>query len=83
MVKHYLFKDQTFILSFEFLDDNELLIGTNTGLLYCRLKESDEIEIIRPVAEIPESKITCIQKMRNNSGFYIATENDGIFQFTR
>ena len=82
VIKHYLFKDQTIIISFDFLGDNELLVGTNTGLLYCRLKESGEIEIIRPVSEIPESKITCIQKMRNKSGFYIATENDGIFQLT-
>jgi ligand-binding sensor domain-containing protein/serine phosphatase RsbU (regulator of sigma subunit) len=79
-IKHNSFNDQVFIISFDFLDDSELLIGTNTGLLYCRLKESGEIEIIRPVPEIPESKVTCIQKMRNKSGFYIATENDGIFQ---
>jgi ligand-binding sensor domain-containing protein/serine phosphatase RsbU (regulator of sigma subunit) len=80
--KHYLFKDKTIILSFAFINNSELLVGTNTGLLYCRLKESGEIEIIRSVLEIPESKITCIQKMRNISGFYIATENDGIFQLT-
>jgi ligand-binding sensor domain-containing protein/serine phosphatase RsbU (regulator of sigma subunit) len=82
VVKHNLFKDQVFIISFDFLDEGELLVGTNTGLLYCRLKESGEIEIIRPVAEIPESKVTCILKMRNKPGFYIATENDGIFQLT-
>jgi ligand-binding sensor domain-containing protein/serine phosphatase RsbU (regulator of sigma subunit) len=82
VIKHHLFKDQTFIISFDFLDDNELFVGTNTGLLYCRFKESGEIEIIRPVAEIPESKVTCIQKTRNNTGFYIATEDDGIFQLT-
>ncbi len=79
-VKHYRFKDQTVIISFEFLDNNALLVGTNAGLLYCRLKDPEGIEIIRPVSEIPESKIMCIQKMRNGSGFYIATENDGIFQ---
>jgi len=81
MVKHYLFKEPTFVLSFVFLNDNELLAGTNTGLLYCRLTESDQIEIIRPVEGIPESKVISIQKMNNNSGFYIATENDGIFKF--
>ncbi len=80
--KHYIFKDQVFVITFEFLDDNNLLVGTNTGLIYCRLKEAGEIEIIRPVTEIPESKITSILKMRNRSGFYIATENDGIFQLT-
>jgi len=82
VVKHYLFKDLTVITSFDFFDNSELLVGTQTGLLYCRLKESGEIEIIRSVSEIPESKVTCIRKMRNKSGFYIATEDDGIFQLT-
>jgi ligand-binding sensor domain-containing protein/serine phosphatase RsbU (regulator of sigma subunit) len=80
VTKRNLFKDQVFIISFDFLNDNELLVGTNTGLLYSRLNESGEIEIIRTFTEIPESKVMCIQKMRNKSGFYIATENDGIFQ---
>jgi ligand-binding sensor domain-containing protein/serine phosphatase RsbU (regulator of sigma subunit) len=82
VTKRNLFKDQVFIISFDFLNDNELLVGTNTGLLHSRLKESGEIEIIRTFTEIPESKVMCIQKMRNKSGFYIATENDGIFQIT-
>jgi ligand-binding sensor domain-containing protein/serine phosphatase RsbU (regulator of sigma subunit) len=80
VVKQYIFKDQVFITSFDFLGDSELLIGTNTGLLDCRLKEPGKIEIIRPVSEMPESKVMCIQKMRNKSGFFIATENDGLFQ---
>jgi Predicted periplasmic ligand-binding sensor domain len=82
VVKHNIFKDQTIIISFDFLNDSELIVGTNSGLLYCRLKESGEIEMIRHVSEIPESKVMCIQKMRNKSGFYIATENDGIFHLT-
>ena len=81
-VKRYQFGERTTIISFDFLNDTELLAGTNTGLLYCRLTESGEIEKIRSVLEIPESKVTCIHKMRNESGFYIATENDGIFQMT-
>ena len=82
VIKHYLFKEMTIIISFDFINPNELLVGTNTGLLYCRLKESGEVEIIRSVLEIPESKVTCIQKMKSKPGFYIATENDGIFQLT-
>ena len=81
MVKYKLLKDHVYILSFDFLNAGELLIGTNSGLLFCRLRGSDKVEIIRNVAEIPESKITGILKMRNNSGYYIATEND-IFQLT-
>ncbi len=80
VVKQFLFRDQVCITSFEFISHNELLVGANSGLLFCRLKETGEIEIIRPVEGIPESKITCIQKMKNNSGFYLATENDGVYQ---
>jgi ligand-binding sensor domain-containing protein/serine phosphatase RsbU (regulator of sigma subunit) len=79
-IGHYLFKAQTIITSFEFLNDRELLVGTNTGLILCRLGESEELEIIRRISEIPESKITCIQKMPNKPLLYIATENDGIFE---
>jgi ligand-binding sensor domain-containing protein/serine phosphatase RsbU (regulator of sigma subunit) len=79
-VRHYILKDQVLITSFEFLDNSDFIAGTNTGLLHCRLNETGEIEIISRIPEIPESKVTCIQKMRNISEFYIATENDGLFQ---
>jgi ligand-binding sensor domain-containing protein/serine phosphatase RsbU (regulator of sigma subunit) len=82
VIKHNVFRDQTFILSFEFIDESDVLVGTNTGLLYCRLKGSGEIEIIEHVSEIPESKITGILKIKDKSGFYIATENDGVFKLT-
>jgi ligand-binding sensor domain-containing protein/serine phosphatase RsbU (regulator of sigma subunit) len=81
-VKNYLFKNQIFIISFEFLGENELLVGTNTGLVLCRLGEPGEIKIIRRISEIPDSKITCIQKMPGASLFYIATENDGIYKIS-
>jgi ligand-binding sensor domain-containing protein/serine phosphatase RsbU (regulator of sigma subunit) len=80
VVKHKEFKDQEFITTFEFIDDDELLAGTNSGLLYCRVNGPGEIEIIRRVTEIPESRIAAIKKMRNGPGFYVATENDGVFQ---
>lgn len=74
--------DQQPIHSFDFLSKNELLIGTGSGLKYCKVRNTHEIEIIRPVIEIPESKVTCIARMKNGSGFYITTENDGIFRLT-
>jgi ligand-binding sensor domain-containing protein/serine phosphatase RsbU (regulator of sigma subunit) len=82
LIKRYISKEQIFITTFDFLDNGELIIGTNSGLLYCRLIDSGEIEITGPVKEIPESKVTCVQRNRGNTGFYIATENDGIFQLT-
>jgi ligand-binding sensor domain-containing protein/serine phosphatase RsbU (regulator of sigma subunit) len=82
-IKQYLFNDQVVVISFEFLNDKEFLVATNSGLLFCKLNDSGKIEIIHPIKEIPESKISCIKKMRNNSGFLIAAENDGIFQLTK
>jgi ligand-binding sensor domain-containing protein/serine phosphatase RsbU (regulator of sigma subunit) len=82
VLKRYKFRDQITIKSFDFLTDNELLVGTNTGILYCTLKDSGEIEVTRSVPEIPESNITSIFKKKDKSGFYITTENDGIFQLT-
>ena len=76
------FKDQGIINTFTFTSENEVLIGTNRGLLFCRLDRAGKIEIIRNFKEIPESKITGILKIRNGSGFYVATENDGIYELS-
>lgn len=80
--KTYAFDNNIYISTFEYLSDNELLIGTNTGLMHCRINDRDEIEIIQPVEEISGFKITSIQKMRRESGFYVATENEGIYKLT-
>ncbi len=78
LIKHVILKNPVSIKTFAFLNHRELIIGTNTGLLHCRLNISGEIETIRTILEIPETNITSIIKNRN-SGFYIATENEGIF----
>ena len=73
-------KDKVFITTFEFLNDKELLAGTNAGLMIYKLDNSNEIEKIAIVEEIPQSRVTCIRKTRGKPGFIIATENDGIFR---
>ena len=80
VVKSFILNNSESINSFFFITESDLLIGTNKGLLFCRLKIPGEIEIIRLVSEIPVSKISDIIKIRNRSGFYIATENEGIYQ---
>ena len=81
-MERFLFKEQISILTFDFTANGELLVATNSGLLLCRLTDTSEVEIVRKVTEIPESKVTSIEKMRNNQGFFIATEDDGIYQLT-
>jgi signal transduction histidine kinase/ligand-binding sensor domain-containing protein len=71
---------QISIFSFQFLTDHEILVASVDGLNYCSLYKSGEIKIIRHVSKIPECKIQDIIKMRNGSGFYVATENRGICQ---
>ena len=79
-MKHFVFKDQIPIITFNFTANGELLVATDSGLLLCRLTDDGEVEIIRKLTEIPELKVTAIEKMRNNQGFFIATEDDGIYQ---
>jgi hypothetical protein len=67
----YTFTDPVNITAFNFLDNNELIIGTPAGLMHCKIKEPGNIEVVSPFAEVPETRITCIQKMRSGKGFYI------------
>jgi ligand-binding sensor domain-containing protein/serine phosphatase RsbU (regulator of sigma subunit) len=82
VTKQYLFHDPTTVVTFEFIDKLNLLVATNTGLLYCRIKESGGIELMQHVSEIPESRISAILKLRDRSGYYIATGNDGVYKLT-
>lgn len=73
-------EQQESVVSFAFIDNENLLVGTGMGLLYCRIREAGVIEVIRKIAKIPESKIVRLTKARNGEDFYVATENDGIFR---
>jgi ligand-binding sensor domain-containing protein/serine phosphatase RsbU (regulator of sigma subunit) len=75
-------KNPPSILTFGFINENDLLIGTANGVLYGRLKKPHEIELIKTVTDIPESRISGIVRTKDKSGFYIATENDGIYKLT-
>jgi ligand-binding sensor domain-containing protein/serine phosphatase RsbU (regulator of sigma subunit) len=83
VIRQGVLKERTSILTFEFISDKELLAGTDKGLLLYKLDDSCEIEKTVVIEEIPPDRVTCIRKLRDNSGFYIATENDGIFQLAR
>jgi ligand-binding sensor domain-containing protein/serine phosphatase RsbU (regulator of sigma subunit) len=83
VVKYEGFTDQIIINTFDFISESEVLIGSNTGLLNCRLNASGEIEVLGNVKEIPETRITGLVRMNYKSGFYVATENDGIYRLTR
>lgn len=72
-------RNQIPINTFQFISENEILTGSVEGLNYCSMDKSGRVKLIRQINEIPDSKIQDIIKMKNGSGFYIATENEGIF----
>ena len=55
-VRYNFINENILIVTFSFLNDSDLLIGINTGLLYCKIKETGVLELVGPVPEIPESK---------------------------
>ncbi len=81
-IKSKPFRRNQQISTFEFVNDHEVLIGTPNGLILCNLSGIGYRDWHNPDKEYPESKITGIQKKRKGQGFYVSTENDGIFLVT-
>jgi signal transduction histidine kinase/ligand-binding sensor domain-containing protein/CheY-like chemotaxis protein len=73
-------KNQFNITSFKFINNDQLIAGSVNGLCLYFLLPSGEVKFIRKIKEIPESKIQEVTKMKDSSGFYIVTENEGIYQ---
>ncbi|MBN2612609.1 MAG: hypothetical protein JXB00_13725 [Bacteroidales bacterium] len=73
-------KDHEIVNSFKFISNNEILLGSYNGLIHCSVDESSNFKTIQKIQEIPDTKISEIVRMRNDSGFYIATENQGIYR---
>jgi len=77
-------QDQIPIFSFSFLNPDEIIIGSVNGLIHCSLdKLTGHIQIIRTIKGIPESRIQDITKTRDNAGFYIVTQDEGVFRLNR
>ncbi len=78
-VIHHGLSENINIITFDFFSEDELIVGTNAGLFKCKIGNAGKIENITIFKEIPDSKITAIKKIKNGNGFYISTENDGIY----
>lgn len=68
------------IHSFEFIEENKIIVGTDFGVLICRLLDSGKLEVLEQIDAIPKEKIPSLIKMKRGSGFFIATENSGLFK---
>ena len=73
-------KNQLSVFSFEFIEENIIIAGTDVGVIICKLQNNGSIEIIEQLHEIPKEKIPSLIQMKQGSGFYATTENSGIFK---
>lgn len=75
--------DNEHIYSFEFLKNNQVLVGTSEGLkLYELAGEEKKPKFITSIPEIPETQIHCIVKKKSSTSFWIGTEDAGLFLIT-
>ena len=74
---------QSAIFSIMFTENNQLLVGTDKGLLLYNLSGDKRKPLyIGPIESIPETKIQCIIKKNSSRSFWIGTEEKGLFLLT-
>ena len=75
--------NQLSIFSLEVTKNNQLLVGTNEGLILYELRGEKRKPIYDKLIEtVPETKIQCIVKKNNSGSFWIGTEDQGLFLLT-
>ncbi|MBN2349655.1 MAG: SpoIIE family protein phosphatase [Bacteroidales bacterium] len=75
-------KEDNPVFSFQFISENEFFLGTLSGIDLYKINSFGIIEDIDHLDKIPDSKVQTIIKMRSDSGFFVATENAGIYKLT-
>ncbi|MGQ0827416.1 MAG: two-component regulator propeller domain-containing protein [Bacteroidota bacterium] len=71
------------IFSIMFTTNNQLLVGTDNGLMLFNLTgEKRKPAYIAPIDGIPLTKIQCIIKKNSSRSFWIGTEDKGLFLLT-
>ncbi|MFO7658623.1 MAG: ATP-binding protein, partial [Bacteroidales bacterium] len=72
-------KDCDIVYSLKFINNSEILVGSYNGLFHCVIDESSNVKVIGRINEIPDDKIPAIISINNGTGYYVATENQGIY----
>lgn len=69
--------------SLETLSPNELLLGTGEGLLYVKFDDNFEEADIRPIDNLPLTKIECIIPRDKYDGeFWVGTQDEGFYKYS-
>ncbi len=78
--KTYTFiKEEITIYSLCFISDQEVLIGSYDGIRLCSIDKEGIITINKYLNEIPKTKIQDIRKKNDNTGYYVLTQDQGIY----
>jgi ligand-binding sensor domain-containing protein/serine phosphatase RsbU (regulator of sigma subunit) len=67
------------ISSFEFITDSDLLVASGSDLIEVKSAPSGENFKLVMIKSLGDSRVVSIKKKRNGDGFFIATQDDGIF----
>jgi len=73
------FKTKDAVQTFQFVENNRLLIGTASGLFICIMDASEKIVIDYEIPETRNKQIVRILKKVSGDGYYVASAVDGIF----
>jgi PAS domain S-box-containing protein len=68
------------IHAFAISPKDEILIGTDEGLMVFEIK-GNAVKLAYESTKIPTTKVQCIQPRRRQKGFWIGTEDQGLFEF--
>lgn len=75
--------DKLTIFSIMFTVNNQMLVGTDNGLmLYNLTGEKRKPAYLGPIESIPPTRIQCIVKKNSSRSFWIGTEDKGLFLLT-
>ena len=67
------------VFAFEFINENELLVGSIDGLKHCLINKNNELVTISDITDISNDRINSIRKDNSETGFYILSGNKNIY----
>jgi ligand-binding sensor domain-containing protein/serine phosphatase RsbU (regulator of sigma subunit) len=68
------------IYAFRFLDKNNLLLGSTDGLRHCLIDKKGIVSVQKYFDDIPHERIQSIVHRKKSDGYFIGTNNHGIYQ---
>jgi ligand-binding sensor domain-containing protein len=72
--------NQLAIFSIVKTKNNQLLVGTNEGLMLYKLEGEEQKPVFsKVIVAIPKSKIQCLVKKNNSESIWVGTEDEGLF----